>query len=197
MKFKKELLVLKEKIIQLSSNKNFIHHKWFVEFHLEIVEKIAMELCDIYPDADKGIVYAMIWMHDYGKIIDFDNEYSATLEFWETFMLESGLPKDFSKKVIWYIEIMDQKLDIDISKTALEIQIIASADWCSHLVGPFLDLWWYENPTKDYKELMADNIYKLNKDWNNKIVIPEARKTFEDRYNFHMERCWNFPKKYI
>jgi hypothetical protein len=93
------------------------------------------------------------------------------------------------KAIKYNLEIMDQKMKIDISKTAIEIQIISSADGCSHFIGPFLNLWWYENPSKDYKELMEDNIYKINKDWNNKIVLPEARKAFQDRYKFHMEKA--------
>lgn len=197
MKYQKELKILKDKIIELSANPDFIHHKWFIEHHLEIVENIAMELCDIYLGADRDTVYAMVWMHDYGKIIDFDNQYAKTLELWEVIMSDAWLPIDFSKKVLWFIEIMDQKMQLDISKTAIEIQIISSADGCSHFVGPFLNLWWYENSTKDYKTLMEDNIYKLNKDWNNKIVLPEARKAFEGRYNFHIERCWKLPEKYI
>jgi hypothetical protein len=197
MKYEKELLELKNNIIKLSAHPNFIHHLWFVEHHLDIVENIAMELCDIYPDADRDIVHAMVWMHDYWKIIDFDNEYRATQQLGGNFMQLVWLPEDFSKKVLWFIEIMDQKLEIDISKTALEIQIISSADGCSHYVGPFLNLWWHENSSKDYKELMADNIYKINKDWNHKIVLPEAREAFEDRYKLSLEKCWNFPDKYI
>jgi len=44
---------------------------------------------------------------------------------------------------------------------------------------------------------MKDNIYKINKDWNRKIVLPEARKAFEARHNISLERCGIFPEKYI
>jgi len=134
MLYEKLLQKLREEITRLSSNQNFIHHKWFVEHHLNIVEKIALELCDFHPIADRDIVQAMVWMHDYGKIINFDNQYSTTLELWENFMKRLWFPEDFSKKVIWFIEIMDQHMQLNISKTAIEIQIVSSADWCSHFI---------------------------------------------------------------
>jgi hypothetical protein len=188
----------KEHVIEASNgNADFIHRDWFVQYHLEIVEKIALELCEKYPAADKEFVRLMVWLHDYGKIFDFPNQYAVTLTAGKAKLLELGFSEEIAQRAVDYIEVLDKKEGLASEATPLEIKIVSSADGCSHLVGPFFYLWWYENANKPYPELMEDNIRKLAKDWDKKIVLPEAIEAFKNRHDLLLEQTGKIPERLL
>ncbi len=98
---------LKNKIIELAGKESFIHHKWFVKYHQLVVEKISTELCDIYNDADKDIVMALLWVHDIGKIMSLTEEQS--IEKIKSLMLESGYELVLINKTIEYYNLMEKR----------------------------------------------------------------------------------------
>lgn len=193
---------LRDVVRVASADPSFVHHKWFVKWHLEIVQKIAQELCEYYPEADRDIVETMVWLHDYGKILDFNDQYAKTLIAGKEILHQLDFPFAMADKIISYIETLDKKLELDLSQAPIEVKIVSSADGCSHMVGPFLSIFWNEATDKtfagkEFEDLMSLNLAKIEKDWNRKIVLPEARKAFESRYKLLREQAGKLPSSFI
>jgi hypothetical protein len=198
-----QISAFKQHVREIAANPDFVHHKWFVKWHLEIVEKIANELCESHPEADPDLVEVMAWLHDYGKILSWDRQCDrALLDKGRDKLIELGLSKTFADKAADYIEMHDKAQEMDLRHAPIEVQISSSADGCSHLVGPFLPIFWHEATDKTFvnktlEELMDLNRKKIEKDWNYKIVLPEARKAFETRYKFQLEQAGQLPAKFL
>ena len=168
---------LKSHVSALAQNSSFKHHQWFLKYHLEIVERLSLELCRLYPEANKDMVLALVWIHDYEKILG-NTSNRQSYQNTRDVLLQCGFSADMQQRLISQLEILDKKLDLDLNLAAIEVKIVSSADAASHLLGPFFYLWWYENSEKSYFELMQDNRKKLEKDWQYKIVLPEVKQVF-------------------
>ena len=187
--------LLRRKVIERSGDKRFVHHRWFVKYHLEIVERIARELCARYPTADTGLVDALVWLHDYEKIVDFDNQYNMQLEATATLMQRVGYAPHAVQQMCGMINRYNAKADL--ASSPIEIQIVSSADAASHLVGPFITLYWYENPSKSIEELQAENQRKLAVDWEKKVTLPEVKAAFDARYQNALEIAGIMPVSFL
>lgn len=193
---KEALTKFKNIVIDNFSKKDFTYHEWMVDYHLKIVEKIAMELCDIYKEADMDIVLALVWFHDFGKPIDEKNERVITLQEAPKTMLECGFSQEFIGKIIEYWQLMERKNEIDIRTTPIEVQIVSSADGASHFTGVFYPSYFNEdgdNFATTQKHLRE----KIEKDWNRKIVLPEVQKAFESRYLRAKEMLGEFSDNFL
>ncbi len=181
--------------IENFSNPAFEYHEWIVDYHLKIVEKIAIELCDLYPDADRESVETLVWFHDFGKPLDRKNEKAVTLVEGPKVMKECGFTDEFIAKTIEYWKMMEQKDTADISTMPIEVQIISTADGASHFTGVFHASYWSDGLS--FPETQAALRTKIKKDWERKITIPEAKKAFEPYYKRALELVGEFPEKFI
>lgn len=189
---------LKERVIEASKNPSFVHHAWFADYHLIFVEKLSMELCDIYKEADRDIVFALVWIHDYAKILDKSREHETEMfEKGKELMVEIGFPIEFINKAVEYLEIFESKMTADLHTAPIEVRITSSSDAASHLIGPFYSIHYWENPNISIQELVQSDRKKLLKDWNRKVVIPEVRKAFESKHLFMIEQTGDYPDKYF
>lgn len=187
----------KQHVIQECKNPAFKHHKWFVKYHLEIVEQIALELCEKYECADKKLVEILVWLHDYGKILDSENQHEKTLTKGKEKLLELGFQGDYIEKLLSYIKLIDNYEEVDLEKAPVEAKIVASADAASHLAGPFYYYWVHENPDRSVEDLMKSSIDKATEEWDKKIVLPEVKEAFKQRQEVFLEQCGDIPDKFL
>jgi hypothetical protein len=187
----------KQTVIANCQNSQFVYHEFFVKDHLLVVEKIAIELCDIYMDADRNLVMALVWFHDFGKPIDMDNEYEITLSKGFQAMKDCGFSDAFISKVVEVWKRMEMKNEIDISKESIEVQIVSSADGASHFVGKFFSTYFRDNPKEAIGNIETRLKKKIEQDWKNKISLPEVKEAFNERYKRALEIVGEYPKKLI
>ncbi len=183
-------------VIENFSRKDFKYHQWMIEYHLKIVERIAMELCDMYPDADRNVVQALVWLHDFGKPLNEENERALTLTEGPKAMRECGFSQEFIDAVIERWELMEKKNDIDIRTTPIETQIVSSADGASHFTGVFYASYFNEDGD-DFATTQKELTEKIVKDWERKIVLPEVKRAFENRYRQARELLGEFPDRFL
>lgn len=185
----------RELAIHAARNPAFLHHRWYVEHHLLIVERIALELCARYPQADEPLVRALVWLHDFGKAIDRVNERVATLTRGRAALLAAGFPPEYAQRALWCYERFEDHATL--ADAPIEVQIVSSADGAAHFIGPFYALYWYENPQRPIGTLLAENRRKALFDWECKIVLPEVRAAFADRHRLLLEQCGEVPERFL
>jgi hypothetical protein len=186
---------VRSQIVKMAEDPAFIHHQWYVKYHLTIVEQISLELCDIYQDANKDFVLLLVWMHDYGKIAN----QSATVSkvTGERFLIDQGVDVELARQVMNSLEVIDRKNANELMTAQVEIQIVSSADGASHMVGPFFSIYWWENSAISIEELQSRNLKKLRTDWERKIVLPEVKQAFAAHYRYLLGNFEGTQKRYF
>lgn len=176
------LEAVSQEIRRMASEPSFPFHRWMVPHHLEIVERLSIELCELHPEADRNFVGLLVWMHDFGNIVNYEKRHSTTQELGRDFLVNLGVDASLATRVIAAIEILDRKIPEELLSASIEIQIVSSADGASHMVGPFYLCFAQENPTMPIDELQRRQLAKLDKDWNLKIVLETVKAAFKARY---------------
>ena len=92
---------------------------------------------------------------------------------------------------------MEMKNEVDISKEAIEVQIVSTADGASHFVGKFHSTYFMDDSNEPLEKLEERISKKIKQDWDRKIVLPEVKKAFESRYLRALEIVGEYPDKFI
>ncbi|MES2409351.1 MAG: hypothetical protein V4509_03565 [Patescibacteria group bacterium] len=190
---------LKDFIIKASSDEGFVHHIWFVGRHLNIVEKIALEICEKYPGVDIDLVRGMVWIHDYPKMVDRERQHD--LPFAEEIIrpLLKSLEFDtlYIDRLIGHHNIFESKMTTDLSLAPIEVRIVSSADGASHMFANFFSIYWKENAEKDLNYLSQSNGRKIRKDWERKIVIQEVKEALRARYEILSDQEFYLKDRFL
>lgn len=180
---------LRALITEKATNPDFVHHEWFIKWHLELVETLSKDMMRYYPEADETILVVLSWMHDYGKIVDFANQYDLKYaDEGKQVLKELGFNENFAEMIGESVKLFDKKDHLE--NESIEIRIVSSADACSHLIGPWVSLYWHENPDKPFEDIMKENIRKMGGEWELKVTIPEAISAYQQLHDdvmFHAE----------
>jgi len=177
-----QLQDLRALITEKANSPEFVHHKWFVKWHLGIVETLSKDMMKYYPEANETTLIVLGWMHDYGKIIDFPNQYDLKYaDEGKEVLVDLGFDKNFAEMIGESVKLFDKKDHLE--NESIEIRIVSSADACSHLIGPWVSLYWYENPDKPFEDIMKENTRKMGGEWELKVTIPEAINAYQQLHD--------------
>lgn len=188
-----KIIAIKNKLA--ADIKNSEHcDEWFYEEHILVVEKLAMDLCDKHPEANRDAVTLMVWFHDIGRAHGHNEDHDL-------------YGADYARKLL-HEHDFDQNL-IDLAADAcathscddygkpksVEGKILATADALSHFHNGFylriLSSWSRKVDSKHYPELATKSDYqflkkkllaKIDRDINDKIFFEEARQAILPMY---------------
>ena len=73
----------------------------------------------------------------------------------------------------------------------------STADGASHFVGKFFPSYFHDSSTEGFKEIEQRLREKITKDWERKIVLPEIKEAFRERYIRALEIIGEYPDKFI
>ncbi len=193
-----DLAALKDHVCALAHQPPFIHAAWFVEHHLVIIEQLVQELCDRHPAADRTLCLAMVWVHDWGKILTNkgDDEEDATRAQIRATLPTFGFsPTEIAKIQTIYEEM--ESLKPHGPDYLVETKIISTADATSHYIGPFFAIYFQEYHHLPLVDLIAGNQRKIARDFQ-KILLPEVLPLVQPRMQLIAEyHTVNRPQRWL
>ena len=163
------------------------HNEKDFNYHILPVVKNAMFLAEKL-NADKEIVEASAYLHDIGRTFkgrkDFnpENEHHITgAKETKKILIGLGCKKDFIKKVENCVLAHRGRREPNPKTT--EEKIISCADAMAHF-DTFLALFEvFIVTTNSFEEAIKEIDKKMDRNWNKKLSLPEAKEIVKEKYN--------------
>lgn len=188
--------VVKKHIIDLADENNY---RWFYDLHQKEVAKSAEELLVYYPDANKEVVMLACWLHDIihytaktsEEIIAVKKLHHINGAIETKKILDNiGLDEETTEKVMRCIE--RHRNSEGYKPETIEEKIVAAADTYSHFRSIFYLTYFKFHPEDSIERMVQIDLEKLERDWRDLQIIPEAAKMAENRYFMLKEMLNNY-----
>lgn len=169
---------LKQIIEKECADLDYFDYKYHLLPVVEYAAKLA-EICDV----DKEVVELSAWLHDIGRI-KFgarNHELTGAAEA-ERILRQFG----YSDEIIEQVKhcILAHRGSGSIQPQTMEAKVVATADALAHfdMFLPLLTAMGRRGKAKDDKRIYRWIYEKMERDWNKKILIPEAMEIAEEKY---------------
>lgn len=150
------------------------------KYHILPVVEYARKLAKIY-NVNEEIVELAALLHDIGRAgkRDYENHHISGVTEARKILKKSNYPKAVMEEVIHCIE--SHRGSKDIEPRTMTARIIANADAMAHF--DVLPIFFYRHdPKKSFEEIVRWIDEKIERDWNKKLTLPEAKKMVEKKY---------------
>jgi len=158
------------------------------KYHILPVVKNALVLAEKL-DADKNIIEVAAYLHDIGRAVDRieykrDNDHHIVgAEESRKILKKLGCEDDFIDKV--YHCVLAHRGRKGPGPETLEAEIINCADAMAHF-DTFLDLFYFILDNNSFEDAVRIARNKIDRSWNKKLTLKEAKKIIEDKYKAAM-----------
>lgn len=175
----------KEYFLEIAK-KNFNIDNYYLEKHVNEVEKWALKILEIKREANRDIVLLGVWLHDIGQLVGHKNiDHAINSEFEaKRFLSEKGVNMDIINRVAHCVRAHRCK---DVQPSTLEARIVAACDSASHMT----DIVYVDMASRG--EIDSAKA-KLERDYRDKSLIPEISKELDVLYLAWKKLLEVFPK---
>ena len=109
---------------------------WFYEEHVLVVEKLALDLCTLYPKANRYAVILGVWFHDIGRAHGHNEEHDLYgANYAKKILKKNNFDQDFIDLVV--NSCKTHSCSENGNPDSLEGKILATADALSHYHNGF------------------------------------------------------------
>ena len=196
--FQKIIQDSQREILKLAKKNGWL---WFYNLHQKEVIKCAKKLLKIYKKADRKIVLISCWFHDIAHYYARDgkeifeikkNHHIKGAKIAEDFLKSYKLNKEEILKIKNCV-LRHRNKEPYVARS-LEEKIVVVADTLSHFESIFYFTYFKFSPDDSLEAMVKKDLEKLDRDWHDLGLLPEARKLAENEYKVFRKLLKNYKK---